>query len=86
MAHEFSWPVDADGKPMVLISMGCSEKVGLPKFSNVDIGPASIARFVVDDEEAITEGLRGCLSTCEQIIAEEREAILELVKSAQPAE
>jgi hypothetical protein len=79
----FDWPVDDKGKPLALVTMGCSEKVGLPKYSNVDLGPASITRFVPDDNEAIAAALRENLELAEQVISEEREAILELVKQGQ---
>lgn len=79
----FNWPVDDDGKPMALVTMGCSEKVGLPKFSNVDIGPASVTRFVKDDPQVIADALKSNLEWSEQVIAEERAAILELVKSSE---
>ena len=76
------WPVDEDGKPMVMVSMGASEKVGMPNYSNVDIGPASVTRFVRDDPDAIKEGLRECVQVCEEVIGEERGAIIDVVKAA----
>ena len=77
-----SWPMGSNGKPMAKITMGASEKIGLPKYSNVDIGPASVTRFVEDDPDAIRDGLRESVKLCEEIIAEERGAVLELVSSA----
>ena len=81
-----NWPVDLKGNPMALISMGAAEKIGLPKFSNVDIGPALVTKFVLDDPTSIREGLRECVRACEEIIAEEREVVLDLVKSAAKSE
>ena len=79
---KFEWPVDEDGKPMVLVSNGAEEKVGMPNYSNVVLGPASVSRFVKDDPEAIKQGLRECLAVCEELISEEREAVIEIVNAA----
>ena len=76
------WPLDEDGKPMAKVTMGASEKVGMPHFSNVDLGPASITRFVKDDPESIKESLREGVKLCEEIIGEERGPILDIVEKA----
>lgn len=78
-----SWPVDDDGKPMALVSSGASEKIGLPNYSNVDIGPASVTRYVEDSPEAIQEGLKECTQLCEVIIANEREKVLEIIQAVE---
>ncbi len=75
-----SWPFDEDGKPMVLISIGASEKIGLPHYSNVDIGPASVTRFVKDVDEEIKQGLSDSILLVEEVIGSERAAVLEIVK------
>jgi len=82
MSKSFEWPVDEDGKPMALISNGAEEKIGLPHYSNVVIGPASVTRFVKDDPESIREGLRELVTACEEIIGEERGAVIEIAMNA----
>lgn len=76
------WPTDDDGKPMALVSMGASEKIGLPQYSNVDIGPASVSRFVPDKPDEIRDGLRMVLTIVEQVLAEERDAVVKAVNDA----
>jgi hypothetical protein len=76
------WPVDEEGKPLALVTMGASEKIGLPQYSNVDIGPASVSRFVKDEPNAIMDALRIATQQCEQVIAEERGPIIEMAKTA----
>lgn len=78
-APSFQWPLDEDGNPLALVSMSASEKIGLPKFSNVDVGPATITRFVKDTQEDRRKGLVACAKDCEQIIADERGMVLESV-------
>lgn len=77
----FSWPSDADGNPMALVTMQLSELVGLPNYSNVTVGPGSVTRFVVDTPEAVSKGLRDCAVAVEQILAEEREPVLQMVQN-----
>jgi hypothetical protein len=76
----FSWPHDEDGEPMALVTMQLSELIGLPNYSNVTVGPGSVTKFVKDSEEGIAEGLRACAMSVENILAEEREPVLNLVK------
>lgn len=75
------WPVDEDGLPMALVTFQASELIGLPNYSNVTIGPGSVTRFVADDPEARKAGLRDCVREVEKIIAEEREVVLDLIRS-----
>lgn len=74
----FSWPADADGNPMVMVTMQASELIGLPNYSNVTVGPASVTRFVAEGD--VAEGLKQTAHDVEHIIAEERELVLEIVK------
>lgn len=74
-----SWPYDADGRPLAMVTMQASELIGLPNYSNVTLGPASVTRFVEDTSEARAGGLRDCAKEAEGIIAEERESILDLM-------
>lgn len=69
------------GTPAVKIMTSFSEKVGLPQYSSVEIGPISVTRFVQDgDDEHILEEIRNTSRIVEQFIAEEREAILEMIQ------
>lgn len=76
---EFFVPVDANGKPLAIITVSCSEKVGLPNYSNVDVGPVTLTRFVEDDpqvrEQAFADGMR----EVEKVVAVERGHVLAAV-------
>lgn len=74
----FNWPVDEDGKPMALIGFSVGEKIGLPNYSNVDIGPASVLRFCKDSE--VQDALRSSAQDVELIVGEEREKVLAVVQ------
>lgn len=76
----FVWPHDESGKPMALVTMQLSELIGLPNYSNVTVGPGSVTRFVVDSDQGVAEGLRSCADAVENILAEEREPVLNMVK------
>lgn len=76
----FSWPCDENGEPLALVTMQLSELIGLPNYSNVTVGPGSVTRFVKDTDEGIAEGLRACAMAVENILAEEREPVLDMVK------
>lgn len=73
------WPVDENGNPLAIVSMSASEKIGLPQYSNVDIGPATVMRCVIDTPEARAEGLKECTREVERIIAVERVAVLNMI-------
>jgi hypothetical protein len=75
----FSWPHDPDGHPMVLVTFQASELIGLPNYSNVTVGPASVTRFV--EEHEVEEGLKKCAEQTEGIIAAERDNVLASVQS-----
>ena len=76
----FNWPLDENGNPMAMVSMVLSEKIGLPNYSNVDVGPATVTRFVKDTVEDRRRGLRDCADDVEYILAVEREPVLQLVR------
>lgn len=78
-------PMDEDGKPMSKVHFHVGEKIGLPNYSNVDIGPASVERFVEDTPEAIEEGLRDATAAAEKILAEDRDKVLAAVRKAREA-
>jgi hypothetical protein len=75
------WPLDENGKPMAKVTMGAQEKVPTVQYGNVDLGPASVTRFVPDNPEAIREGLKDCVKACEEIIATERNLVLSSLES-----
>ncbi len=79
-APAFNWPIDEDGKPMVMVTMQASELIGLPSYSNVTVGPASVTRFVREDE--VEAGLTKTAQEVEGIISSERTAVLEIVSGA----
>lgn len=68
---------EINGKPAVKITVSAAEKIGLPKFSNIDIGPVSITRFVEDDDEVVGKAIRDGQEFVELILGEERERIVE---------
>jgi len=73
------WP-EINGKPAARIRAGGEEKIGLPSFSNVVVGPVSVERFVEDTPEAIDEGLRSARDHAERLIAEERQKLADQLK------
>lgn len=74
---------EINGKPAVQITVGAEEKIGLPNYSNVVIGPIIVTRFVEDDPAVIDEALRVTLREhVESLIAEERSNVLEMVKAS----
>lgn len=74
-----NWPHDEDGAPMAMVSMTASELIGLKNYSNVTVGPATVTRFVKDDE--VEEGLRVTAAEVEGVIAQERQAVLDIVSN-----
>lgn len=44
--HPSSWPLDADGDPMVEIAFQAHELIGLKEFSNITVGPAVVRCLV----------------------------------------
>lgn len=69
-----NWPVGPDGKPLVLISAGVGEKIGLPNFSNVNIDPITCTKFVEEGKEA--EAYRELFALVEGVLGEERAKVL----------
>lgn len=77
---DFDWPRDAEGNPMCLITVGSEEKIGLPNYSNVVVGPIRFSRFVKDTTEDRYHGAKGTMIEVEKIMGEERQVILDAVK------
>jgi len=83
LAASGGWPVDpTTGLPLAMVTNGIAEKVGLPKYSNVDVGPASITRFVPDNEVAIKGALQDAIVWCEQVLGAERDKVIAIVSRA----
>ena len=72
-----TWPVDENGKPYAIVSFTVAEKIGLPEYSNVDVGPVTVTRCVPDDAAARKAGLAECAKEAEEIAAVERGLFLE---------
>lgn len=70
------------GVPMVRISVAASELINTGNFSNVTIGPISVARFVPDsDVEALAQAIQETQSLCEVAVAEERQTVQALLRA-----
>lgn len=71
------------GTPAVKIMTSFSEKVGLANYSSAEIGPISITRFVEDgDDTHLLEEIRQTARIVEQFMAEERQAVLDMIQSS----
>lgn len=78
------WPIGENGKPMRKISVSAANKIGLPEYSNVDVGPIYASRFVEDDGN-VEDALREDIKLVEKIMGEERQFILDNVKKQMTA-
>ena len=63
-------------KPLAKIHYHATEKIGLPKYSNVEYG-VSVERHVEDTDEAIEEGWGNAALLAEKFMAEQRQAVVE---------
>lgn len=71
-----------DGIPLVKITCAASELINTGNFSNVTVGPVSVARFVTDgDDEHLAAEVQRTQALCEAAVAEERETIQLLLRS-----
>lgn len=69
------------GVPAVKIMTSCEEKIGLPHYSNIVVGPISVSRYVEDgDDEHILQEIKNTARIVERFIAEEREVVLKMVQ------
>lgn len=67
---------------MVKLSSWAEEKIGLANYSNVTVG-GSIARYVPNgDRETIANELRNNFELVEEIVAEQRQAVLESLQES----
>lgn len=69
-----------NGKPAAWVSVQLAEKVGLPKFSNVDIGPIVIGKWVEDTPEARRAAMDEITAECEDVMMNERGKVLQFLK------
>lgn len=68
---------------VIKIMTSSAEKVGLENYSNVEIGPISVTRFIPEgDDEYIKEELRKNLLLVEELISEVREEVLASVQES----
>ncbi len=70
-----NWPVDDEGNHKDLVWYEVNEKIGLPNYSNVTVGPAGIMRFVKKGDKG--EHKRLC-DDVETIAREQREIVLNI--------
>jgi len=71
---------EINGKPAAKILVGLEEKIGLPNYSNVVVGPIQVERYVEDDPTVIEAELRLTLENyVEPLMVEERTKVLELI-------
>lgn len=62
---------------IIKIMTSSSEKVGLPNYSSVDIGPISVTRLIEEgDDEYLETEIKRNLELVERIIADVREEVL----------
>jgi hypothetical protein len=67
----------------IKIMTSSSEKVGLPDYSSVEIGPISVTRFIAEgDDEYVKGELKKNLLLVEELIAEVREEVLASVQES----
>jgi hypothetical protein len=64
----------------VRVSMSVEEKIGLPNFSNVVIGPISLESWCDDTPEARKAALKEITEECEEHLGVERTKVLEWLK------
>lgn len=66
----------------IKIVAAAEEKIGLPNYSNVVVGPISITRVIEEgDDEYIKEEIKKNLFLVEDIISEVREQVLESLQA-----
>jgi hypothetical protein len=52
-----SWPRNANGRPMMKISMTASELIPHGQYANVSVGPAQITAFIDPEREIEIDGM-----------------------------
>lgn len=72
-----AWPTDADGNPMTVVVGAASDLVPTVQFGNVQIGPVTIMRPVVDDgdDAKLIEQARFVQKMAEFVVGAERRII-----------
>lgn len=78
--ESIEWPVDEDGNPMAQISFTASELIPTGNYANVTVGPATITKFVKDDN--LAESINALAEIIEvECIAEQRTLVLESLQA-----
>jgi hypothetical protein len=72
-----SVPLDGNGRPLARVSASVSEKIGLPNYSNVDVGPIVIERWCEDTPEARQRTLTECTDEAELVAGQQRTIFLQ---------
>lgn len=73
-----------NGKPGIWIQTGAGEKVNLGNYSNADIGPVIVGKWIEDtgDSEQLEKEIQELTWFIEGIVAKEREAVLESLRDS----
>jgi hypothetical protein len=88
------WPLDSDGRPMARISFSAKDKIGLPNYSNIEIGPVTITAyapwnranpFTASELANVASGITQIAETVEAVLAEQRGIVLDSM-DPKPAE
>lgn len=90
-------PNDDAAKPGVWkVSMGYLEKIGLPDYSSLQVGPAAAQHMVIDDGRrqdydlgdrrvslpvSVIEGMQKCAQVCEAVMRAERSSMINFLES-----
>jgi hypothetical protein len=62
------------------LRFGLEEKIGLPDFSNIVVGPISIERSCEDTKEERARVMAEMIEEVEEILAQERTKVLDWLK------
>lgn len=75
-------PLDEDGNPLARVGIQISELIGLPKYSNITVGPILLERWCKNTPEERRHALNEIMAEVAQIAGEYRTAILESLRRA----
>ncbi len=73
-------PRGIDGRPLARVSMGVSEKIGLPAYSNVEIS-GWVTRYCEDTPDVVERTLTECVQAVEERLGVERQAVIDMAKA-----
>ena len=70
-----------NGKPAIWVQGGAAEKINIGNFSNVDIGPVVVGRWVEDlGTDALHEQIKEVQAVVEEYVSTERDFVVEEIK------